>query len=349
MNTIRSTAFSAGMFALTTLGGISLNACSIPTIVGTGTGGTGGSGAATTSGTGSGGGGSSAGTLIFDAAGLDLNPWGIAVDATDAYITDGAAPNGKVLRVPLDGSPATELTTGQYLPSAIAVDATDAYFTTPTAVMKVPVTGGPAVVASPGKDASFAGIVVDATNVYWTNYSNGGSTMFLPKAGGPATAVDTGGAYPSGIVVQGGSIYWALFGSDEIKTAPIAGGPATVFASGQNAPRTGLAADSTHLYWITEGDIPNRLVKAPLAGGPPVVVAVSPSDASGPQSLLVDATHAYFIGAPGFDCGIVKVELATGTVSNLLLGGSIGCPMFLAADAASLYYTSRAGITKIVK
>ena len=144
-------------------------------------------------------------------------------------------------------------------------------------------------------------------------------------------------------------MYWALFGSDEIKTAPIAGGPATVFASGQKAPRTGLAADSTHLYWITEGDLPNRLVKAPLAGGPPVVVAVSPSDASGPQSLLIDATHAYFIGAAGFDCGLVKVELATGTVSSILLGGSIGCPMSLAADAASIYYTSRAGITKVAK
>jgi hypothetical protein len=350
MNSIRSTAFSASIFVLTTLGGVSLAACSIQTTVGNGnTGGSGGSTTATTSVTSSGSGGSSAGTLIFDAAGKDLNPWGIAVDATDAYITDGAAPNGKVLRVPLDGSPATELATDQYLPSAIAVDATDAYFMTPDAVMKVPVTGGPAVVASAAKDASFAGIVVDATNVYWTNYSNGGSTMFLPKTGGPATTVDTGGAYPSGIVVQGGSIYWALFGSDEIKTAPLAGGAATVFASGQNAPRSGLAADSTYLYWITEGDFPNHLVKAPLAGGPPVDVALSPSDASGPQSLLIDATHAYFIGASGFDCGLVKVELATGTVSNILLGGSIGCPMFLAADAANIYYTSRAGITKVAK
>jgi len=192
MNTIRSTAFSAGIFVLTTLGGIPLSACSIQTIVGNGnTGGSGGSGGSTSSVTSSGSGGSSAGTLIFDAAGKDLNPWGIAVDATHVYFTDAAGPSGKVLRVPLDGSPASELATGQALPSAITVDATDAYFMTSDAVMKVPVTGGPAIVVSGAKDSSFAGIVVDATNVYWTNYTNPGSTMFLPKAGGPATTVDT--------------------------------------------------------------------------------------------------------------------------------------------------------------
>ncbi len=93
--------------------------------------------------------------------------------------------------------------------------------------------------------------------------------MSIPKAGGPATTIDTGNDYPSGIVVQGGSIYWAVMGADEIRTAPVAGGAATVFASGQDHVRSGLAADSTYLYWITEGDFPNHLVKAPLAGGPP--------------------------------------------------------------------------------
>jgi hypothetical protein len=122
-----------------------------------------------------------------------------------------------------------------------------------------------------------------------------------------------------------------------------------VFASGQKAPRSGLAADSTYLYWITEGDFPNHLVKAPLAGGPPVDVAVPPGDASTPQSLIIDATHAYFINPSTSGCGLAKVELATGAVSTIPLGGSVGCPMFLAADAANIYYTSRAGITKVVK
>ncbi|MFT3770427.1 MAG: hypothetical protein QM820_33790 [Minicystis sp.] len=120
-------------------------------------------------------------------------------------------------------------------------------------------------------------------------------------------------------------------------------------ASGQNAPRSGLATDGTDVYWITEGDFPNHLRKAPLAGGPVVDVAVSPSDASTPQSLIVDATDAYFInpGSPG--CGLVKVDLASGTVSTITLGGSVGCPMFLAADAANIYYTSSLGITKVAK
>ena len=350
MKTIRSMVYSAGMFALTTLGGLSLAACSIHTIVGSGpgaggSGGGGGAGGATTSSSG----GPSAGTLIFDAAGTDLNPWGIAVDATDVYFTDAQGPSGKVVRVPLDGSPAIELANHQDLPSAIAVDATDAYFMLSDALMKVPLAGGPAVQVSPAEDASYATIALDSTNVYWTNYVNAGSAMLIPKAGGPATTLDTGIDYPSGIVVQGGSIYWAVMESNEIKTAPIAGGPATVFASGQNAVRSGLAADSTYLYWITEGDFPNHLVKAPLAGGAPVDVALSPGDASTPQSLIIDATHAYFIDANTSNCGLAKVELATGAVSSIPLGGSIGCPIFLAADAANIYYTSRAGITKVVK
>jgi len=297
----------------------------------------------------SGSGGIGGATLIFAAAGKDLNPWGLAVDANNVYFTDAASPNGKVVRVPLDGSPASEMAIGQDLPSAIAVDATDAYFTTIYAVKKVPLVGGPAVKLSTAVDAGYAGLVLDSSNVYWTNYTNPGSTMFLPKAGGSATTVDSGDKSPSGLIVQGGSIYWAVLTDNVIKTAPIAGGAATVFASGQKAPRSGIAADATNLYWITEGDFPNHLVKAPLAGGPPALVAVPPGDASTPQSLVVDATHAYFINPSTSGCGVAKVELATGAVATIPLGRSIGCPTNLAADAANLYYTSSAGITKLPK
>jgi hypothetical protein len=356
MNAFRSTAISAGLTLLTSLGGLMLAACDIVTEVGFGASGGGGSGGAGAGGSGgAGAGGSGAGgsggsggqaVVIFDAAGTGLNLWQIAVDASNAYVTDAQGPSGKVLQVPLDGSPETVLADGQSSPTAVAVDATDVYFISSYDLKKVPIGGGAAVQVAPAEDASFSGLFLDDVNVYWTNYTYPGSTMFIPKAGGAPTVVDTGDNYPSGIVVRAGIIYWSVLSDDVIKQAPVAGGPATVFADDQSAPRLGFAANDTDLYWITEGDFPNQIMTAPLAGGPPVQLAVSPSDASTQTTMVLDATHAYFV-LPY--CAIGKMPLAGGVVDTITPDPSVGCPKFLTGDAANLYYTSEVGVTKLPK
>ncbi|MFT3770426.1 MAG: hypothetical protein QM820_33785 [Minicystis sp.] len=203
MNKIRNAVVSNGLCALTILGGLLLTACGSTV----GGGGTGGSGTTSTGSGGSGGGsgGSGSATLIFSVGTTGLNPWGIAVDATNVYFTDAQGPHGAVMKVPLDGSPASPLATMEDLPSAIAVDATDVYFTAADALRKVPIAGGTAATIAPAGDAGYASIAVDATNVYWTNYVSDGSTMLLPKAGGTPTVVDSGDEYPSGIALAGGS------------------------------------------------------------------------------------------------------------------------------------------------
>ncbi|MFT3770428.1 MAG: hypothetical protein QM820_33795 [Minicystis sp.] len=348
------------------LAGVSLAACTIQVTLGSGLGAgggdgdggtvasSGGTGSSTASTAGSGGGGiggaaSGTATLIFAVGNSGLNPWGIAVDAANVYFTDAQGPNGRVMKVPLDGSPASALATMEDLPSAIAVDATDVYFIAANALRRVPIAGGPAASLAPANDAGYASIAIDAANVYWTNYASAGSTMLLPKAGGTPTVVDSGDEYPSGIALAGGSVYWAAMEAGAIKSAPIAGGAVTVVASGQSYPRSGLATDGAYVYWVTEGDLPNHLFKAPLAGGPAVDVAAASSDTITPQSLVVDATHAYFLDTDIAACGLVKVELASGAVSTIPLGGSVGCPMFLAADAANVYCTTNLGIARIVK
>lgn len=367
MKTIRSAAVSAGALLFAVLGAQALSGCIMPTVVGDAgddeaevqDGDTTGAGDdAASSPSGAGAAGSNDGSddvkpgkpvLIFDADGTGLNPWGIAVDAGNVYFTDAQGPTGKVVRVPLQkgGSPVT-LADGQYLPSAIAVDGPNVYFTTSYNLKKVPVAGGPVVDLAPSEDAGYAQIAIDATHVYWTNYTWEGSTMRIPKAGGMPETLDSGDQWPSGIVVHNGQVYWSALSDNVIKQAPVAGGPATVFASDQPAVRMALAADSTYLYWYTEGEWPNSLYKAPLAGGPPVLVTASPEpNSSLPTTLLIDASYAYF-ALPS--CGIAKVPLAGGATQKISLDEkTVGCPHRIAADAANIYYTSLRGITKLPK
>lgn len=286
-------------------------------------------------------------TMLFDAAGSGVNPWGIAVDANNVYFSDAQGPNGKVFRVPLDGSGAAELANGQSSPSAILVDGSDVYFITSDALMKVPAAGGPVQKVADAENATYSGLAVDADHIYWTDYTSPGRTMRIAKAGGPPEMLASGDGYPSGIAVAGGQVYWAVLSDNEIRQVPAAGGMAGVFAANQNAPRWGFASDGVSLYWLTEGDFPMHLMKAPLAGGQPSLIATSPSQASMASTLVVDASHAYF-ALP--ECAIAKVPLAGGPVEQIAIDQALlGCPIFLAGDAANLYFTGFAGVSRIPK
>ncbi|UQA56753.1 hypothetical protein [Polyangium aurulentum] len=381
MNTIRSTMVSAGLVLFAALGSVALSGCILSSVVGqgdeeevekgkgscgvggngvgsggvggngVGSGGVGGNGVGGGGGNGVGGGGGNGGgnaTLIFDVTGTGLNPWSLTVDAANVYFTDAQGPSGQVLRVPLDGSPAEVLAENQYIPLAIQVDGADLYFMTSDALRKVPVAGGPVVDVAPAENAGYGAIATDATHVYWTNYTTPGSTMRIAKAGGMAETIASGSQWPSGLALRNGRVYWTALGDDAISHAPLGGGAAAVFASNQLAPRLGIAADDTYLYWLNEGEWPNAIYKAPLVGGAPTLVTPSPfPNASMPSTLVLDADHAYFGAA---FCSIVKISLADGTTETLTFDEStVGCPMFLALDADNLYYTSQRGITKVAK
>jgi hypothetical protein len=49
---------------------------------------------------------------------------------------------------------------------------------------------------------------VDAANVYWTNNLANGTVMKAPLAGGPATVLASGQPSPAYIVVDANSVYW---------------------------------------------------------------------------------------------------------------------------------------------
>jgi hypothetical protein len=110
-------------------------------------------------------------TIVVDAIGIH---WSAVVFSSQTW---------SVRSLPFGGTPTT-LATGSALGGGIrslASDGTSIYWTvdgTPGSVMRVPCTGGAAVALASGLHPSH--IVVDATSIYWSNYS--GATMKLtPK------------------------------------------------------------------------------------------------------------------------------------------------------------------------
>jgi hypothetical protein len=123
---------------------------------------------------------------------------------------------------------------------------------------------------------------------------------------------------------------------------------------------TSIAVDTNYLYWTdswTEGSDPSTFVstgvvmKVPLAGGTPVVLATGQSR---PTAIAVDAVNVYWITQPGFatqDAGALQgVTLDGGPPVALATGGY---PVGLAIDSTSGYWASNAsgpppGITALM-
>jgi hypothetical protein len=217
-------------------------------------------------------------------------------------------------------------------------------------VFRFPPDGGDRSRLADVENAQYAGLALDVTHAYFANYTEAGSVARVEKSGdGEVEILASDETYPAGVVVAGDAVYYAVLGADRVRRVPKDGGAVADVATDQRTPRLGLATSETHLFWVTEGDAPMRLWRAPLAGGPAELVGESPSTASWAVTLVVDATHVYF---PTPDCQIVRLPHASGApraLNVLAFSPAAGCPGQIAGDATHLYYTSMTGVFRVAK
>ncbi len=136
------------------------------------------------------------------------SPFGLAVDGTTVYFTDGDT----IFGVPRGGGTPVSLATNQNFPFELAVDATTLYWSSARgagAISSMPKTGGtPTTLAS---STGMTRIAIDATTLYFTAQNgapNAGIVASIPLSGGAPTTLVTAQANPEGIVVDAKSLYW---------------------------------------------------------------------------------------------------------------------------------------------
>jgi hypothetical protein len=203
--------------------------------------------------------------------------------------------------------------------------------------------GDPPVVLAAGQDTANA-VALDATAVYFTRLQLSGAVMVVPKAGGAATSIAAGQAYPVGIAVDEDHVYWTTgdSGSDgSVRRAGKDGAGLVSLASGQAAPH-GIAVDQGAVYWANYLAPGNVSEVAKDGSAAPVVLT---SGGMGLTHVAVDEASVYFLDFYGST--LLRVAKTGGAPSLLateagLLGG-------LAIDATSVYLVAGADVVKVEK
>jgi hypothetical protein len=281
------------------------------------------------------------------------SPLSLAVDSTDVYWTNADPPSVmKVSKVSCGGTPVTLVSGLPYaspedvagLLSGIAVDSARVYWTEISAgnVMSVPIGGGTPTTLASGEIRPTA-IAVDTTSAYWIvmgeeNALSIGSIMKVPLSGGEAITLASEQVYPSSnIVVDGTKVYWAQGAAvAALMSEPLDGGIAiTLVAGAQVTGIANIAVDSTSIYW-TEGTVTNGFVmKAPLGGGTPTMLA---SGLGQPAYIAVDATNVYWtdFGNDPLEGNVMSVPISGGSPTELASG--LTAPGGIAVDGTSAYW-----------
>jgi hypothetical protein len=148
--------------------------------------------------------------------------------------------------------------------------------------------------------------------------------------------------YPKGIAVNASHVYFSSGSLSSqpgaggvVMRAPIAGGAPEIFASGQPDPKH-LALDDTYVYWTDGGSGPTAgdagIMKAPLAGGPPVRIA----RAGFPIDIAVNRQYVFWTD---YDLHTINRAALDGS-GPVALSSTGDQPMVLSIDAANVYWLS---------
>jgi hypothetical protein len=288
---------------------------------------------------------------------------------------------GTIQSVPATGGTPTVLASGQAHPTAIAADSINVYWTNagsetcppanPTctpppdgSVMKLPIAGGAPTTLASGQNNPQR-IVIDATNVYWTNEGSSvqglapsntdGTVMQVPIGGGVPTTLASQQFLLGEIAVDASSVYFAvdvspgnatLF-SGAILKVPIGGGAVTTIASGQYKPG-GLSVAGGNVYWSVPylNSSPGALLRTGSAGGSQIELASTYLQYDQPwtRTTAVDGANLYWLDDHSFK----KMPLTGGATTEVRGDVSTFAITDFTVDETNVYWTDY-GSSKVLK
>jgi hypothetical protein len=169
----------------------------------------------------------------------------------------------------------------------LAVDGVNAYWTDQVSVYRTPKGGGTITPMAPAERFSY-GVAVDATDVYWTNFTKTGGVRAAPVTGGAARDVALSLDTPTALALFGTDCFVAVNAAGTIVRVPKAGGATTTLAAAQPKPYN-IAVDASGVYWTNQGDESVR--KLGTGSTTPVVIATNTANA---RFIATDATAVYW-------------------------------------------------------
>ncbi len=158
-----------------------------------------------------------------------------------------------------------------------------------------------------------------------------GTIMAVPVTGGAPTVLASGQNNPAYVAVDNGTVYWADSSDGTVMAVPVTGGTPTVVASGQPDPAY-LAANGGFVYWVDRGI--HMIMDSPESGG---LTASLVSDPGGPAYLAVDNSFVYWADSNTGQVMATRTAGLGGTPFALASGP--GHPAYLTANSGTVYWT----------
>ena len=163
--------------------------------------------------------------------------------------------------------------------------------------------------------------------------SGAGTIMAVPVTGGTTTVLASGQNDPAYVAVDDGTVYWADSSAGTVMAVPVTGGTATVLASGQPDPAY-LAASGGFVYWVDRGI--HTIMESPETGGTYVPAALV-NDPGGPAYLAADSGFVYWADS---NTGQVMAIRTTGLGGTpFVLASGEDDPAYVTANSGAVYWT----------
>jgi hypothetical protein len=281
-------------------------------------------------------------------ASMQHGPGAIAVSASHIYWVnhgDDSGSGGAVMRLPVEGGPASPVASAETGATGIALSSTDVYWTSMVdggAVRKVSQAGGSAVTFAASAGATT--VAVSSTQVAWIEATSTQTNLKIaPLSGGAATTVamaaEKSSAIRGQLAMDAARVYWVT--PLGVYAAMLGGGSQDMLAP-YPGNAYGLVVDKSNLYWSNLSDGGAVMKLALPATAPAVAMA---EGRHGPQMLALDSDHLYWAengSVNGDSTAIVTVSLAGGVATVLYHWprvGSLDLPTGIVIDDKAIYWS----------